>query len=240
MPNYCNKTCQDCNTNFIGTNGYTKYCPDCRALKAVCPECGGHKKDIYAKTCSYKCANITKWNNSKQKKEWEARRFKDGKVICSKCEALFSKERYNKHNALCPTCLSAYHSNNYHKYKNQDWYKTYRRKHKKYISDWRKNNRAEQNTYFAEYNLSKKNRLPSYADKKAIARKYRTAQIMSSFGKTDYHVDHIIPLHGKNVSGFHIETNLQILKATDNHKKSNTFIPYIENMDTGHKEYICH
>ena len=71
MPNYCNKTCQDCNTNFIGTNGYTKYCPDCRALKAVCPECGGHKKDIYAKTCSYKCANITKWNNSKQKKEWE-------------------------------------------------------------------------------------------------------------------------------------------------------------------------
>lgn len=38
-----------------------------------------------------------------------------------------------------------------------------------------------------------------------------------------YEVDHIIPLAGKNVSGFHIPSNLQVIQMSDNRKKANLY-----------------
>ena len=40
---------------------------------------------------------------------------------------------------------------------------------------------------------------------------------------TLFHVDHIIPLNGKLVSGLHVPSNLRIIAAEDNIEKGNEF-----------------
>ena len=64
--------------------------------------------------------------------------------------------------------------------------------------------------------ISKRNRTPKWADLKAIKEFYKNCP-------PGYHVDHIVPLHGKLVSGLHVLENLQYLPARDNLKKANKY-----------------
>ena len=51
----------------------------------------------------------------------------------------------------------------------------------------------------------------------------RIAQIFANCPE-GFHVDHIIPLLGKNVSGLHVEENLQYIPAGENSAKGNKYI----------------
>lgn len=61
-------------------------------------------------------------------------------------------------------------------------------------------------------------RIPAWANKEAIAAIYAGR-------KKGQHVDHIIPLFGKLVSGLHVENNLQYLTASENMKKNRKYNP---------------
>ena len=60
-------------------------------------------------------------------------------------------------------------------------------------------------------------------DAHLIIAKYQLAAMLTKASGIEHHVDHIIPLQGKKVSGLHTFANLRVIPGSDNVKKSNSF-----------------
>lgn len=77
------------------------------------------------------------------------------------------------------------------------------------------------------YKISKYKRIPSWLTKEDRLKMKSVYAMRDWLNFTvpngNYQVDHIIPLRGQFVSGFHVPTNLQIIRGSDNARKGNRY-----------------
>jgi 5-methylcytosine-specific restriction endonuclease McrA len=101
--------------------------------------------------------------------------------------------------------------------------KDYYAKHKEQSRELRKRWRQEKPWMHAEgqrrRNIGQKKATPAWANLVSIRAIYREAARLTRETGVAHHVDHIVPLRGKQVCGLHVETNLRILTATENIRK---------------------
>jgi len=106
-------------------------------------------------------------------------------------------------------------------------------------ANWREENRERHNAINRKWDLNNKpvkaalegkrramqlQRTPKWdPDAHLIVAKYQLAAMLTQASGIPHHVDHIIPLQGKNVSGLHTFSNLRVIPGEENVKKSNKY-----------------
>lgn len=109
--------------------------------------------------------------------------------------------------------------------------KTYYLKNKEIICErkkvYKQNNRARYNALNVEREKAKNYRTPKWLtieQREQIVSFYKHAKEMQKVTGVLHHVDHIVPLCGKTVSGLHVPWNLKVITAKDNLIKYNKFV----------------
>lgn len=149
---------------------------------------------------------------------------------CNKCKFIKSVEFFHKDSSskdgfhtLCKECKNAsrraWKKNNILKNRksSNSYYKRNAEVYKKAAKKWRKLNPGKTNFMTAKRRSWIKRATPSWANLEKIMQIYMQCP-------KGYHVDHIIPLRGKDICGLHIESNLQYLPASENIKKGNRYV----------------
>lgn len=152
--------------------------------------------------------------------------YKNGSwnVICSSCSKEKCADEFYVHSngklrKQCKVCVQT--RRNPIDIKNRNKYsKTYRDKNYELCLErtrkWRVSNKQYDAFRAATYRATKQQQTPAWANLNRIKELYLNCP-------SGYHVDHIVPLRGKDVCGFHVEYNLQYLTAKENLKKRNMY-----------------
>lgn len=96
-----------------------------------------------------------------------------------------------------------------------------------YNRDWFFNNSDKRSAYQAKRRAVLLQRTPKWLTKDdlwMIEEAYELAKKRTEMFGFEWHVDHVIPLQGKKVSGFHVPSNLQVIPGSDNVRKNASFV----------------
>jgi hypothetical protein len=106
---------------------------------------------------------------------------------------------------------------------------SYERNKKQHLSQkrsYRQANKGKINALVASRKKHIKQRTPAWLsdfDKLKMQCMYSVAAMLTRENKEPWHVDHIVPLQGKLVSGLHVPSNLQLMRGLDNISKKNKY-----------------
>jgi hypothetical protein len=165
--------------------------------------------------------------------------------ICSRCQvgksyeffykqAVNSKDGYQAH---CKACDNARKKNwalknpelsaVYRKTADINRYKNHKIKVQQKNKNWKINNPSKVSAMDARRRAALNLRKPIWftdEDHWMVEQAYELARTRTQLFGFSWHVDHIIPLQGKLVSGLHLPHNLQVIPGVENLQKSNCFV----------------
>ena len=164
---------------------------------------------------------------------------------CTRCHAVKSYELFYKqavnskdgYQAHCRACDNARKKNwalknpelaaAYRKTSDINRYKNYKSKVQEKNKNWKINNPSKVSAMDAKRRAAVNLRKPSWftdEDHWMVEQAYELARLRTQIFKFPWHVDHIIPLQGRLVSGLHLPHNLQVIPGLENLQKSNCFV----------------
>jgi hypothetical protein len=154
------------------------------------------------------------------------RRTKTGE--CMECRAVFLVEWRAKNPAKVKQHNKTQHLNHAEKLatRSRNFYAANAEELRIKKQEYQRNNLHIYAKNGAKRKAAKLQRTPAWLtdiDFERINNEYRVAALLTKVTGSAWHVDHIIPLQGKMVSGLHVPSNLRVLPATENIRKSNNF-----------------